>query len=160
VLNNTNIMKDICLDLATKLDRVGLLDNTFIANVQEHNKRGHESWNVPVVTFGSAGGVFKTGQYIDYRDFASGDDLVYSRFSFPHAQFLANVMLAMGLQRSEFESLQKRCSPRFAANSGYGVTDYNNAITNGAANGGAYAGHYNATWQGHDCSGWLPAITP
>jgi hypothetical protein len=155
VLNNTNIMKDICLDLATKLDQVGQLDNTLIACVQEHNKRGHESWNVPVITFGSAGGVIKTGQYLDYRDFSSGDDLVFSRFSFPHAQFLANVMLAMGLQKSEFESLQKHCSSRFAANSGYGVTEFNNATTNA----GVFDGHYDSSWQGHDCSGWLPGLT-
>ncbi len=149
-------MKDICnLDLATKMDKVGLLDNALIACVQEHSKRGHQSWNTPTITFGSAGGVFKTGQYIDYRDMSNEDDLGFTRFGWPHAQFLANILMAMGLDRTDFEPLNKKWSPRFVASSGYGVTDYNNSITNA----GVFDNHYGPAWQGHDLSGWLPAIT-
>jgi hypothetical protein len=62
VNNNRGIMKDIALDLAKKLDANHLLDDSFVVVANEHNKRGHESWNTPVITFGSAGGTFKTGQ--------------------------------------------------------------------------------------------------
>ncbi len=151
VEHNRSLYKDLCLDLATKLDSVGLLDSTFIACVQEHNKRGHESWNVPIVTFGSAGGVFKTGQYLDYRDMANRDDLVYSRLGYPMNQFLSNVLLAMGLPKAEFEALNKSPNPLFKANSGYGVAAFD------PENGGRYEDHY-ANWSGHDLSDWLPMI--
>jgi hypothetical protein len=155
VLNNRNIMKDICLDLAQKLDQVNLLDTTLIACVQEHNKRGHESWNVPVITFGSAGGALKTGQYLDYRDLSDRDDLVFSRFGYPMAQFLANCLLAMDVPRTEFEPLNKKWSSRFVAATGYGCTEFNNQTTNA----GVFDNHYDSAWQGANLSDWLPGLT-
>ncbi len=120
VENNRNILKEICLDLATKLDANHLLDDTVIVCMQEHNKRGHESWNVPVITFGGAGGTFKTGQYIDYRDMGdtSRDDLVYSRFGFPTAQLLANILQSMGMPIAEYEALNRQPGPQFKSMSG------------------------------------------
>src|SRR5439155_16735142 len=125
--HNRSVMKDICLDLAKKLDANGILDSTLIACVQEHNKRGHESWNVPVITFGSAGGVLKTGQYLDYRNMTKRDDKVYSRFGYPINQLLANFLQAVDVPRSEFEALNKASNSLFKANSGYGVSRYNSA---------------------------------
>ncbi len=151
------VMKDMCLDLVQKLDNLEQLDNCLVACVQEHNKRGHESWNVPVITFGSAGGALKTDQYIDYRSIADRDDEVYSRFGYPMNQLYSNILMAMGMPASEFEALNK---PRadgagspFKAGSGYGV----NAIHPDAAADYSLGGHY-GSWSGHDLSDWLPAI--
>lgn len=149
------VMKDMCLDLAQKLDALEQLDDTLIVCIQEHNKRGHESWNVPAITFGSAGGVIKTDQYIDYRNIGDRDDQVFSRFGFPMNQLYASVLTAMGMPASEFEALNKSrsdgASSPFKAGSGYGV----NAIHPDAMfNMGA---HYES-WTGHDMSAFLPAL--
>jgi hypothetical protein len=152
VEHNRSIMRDMCLDLVTKLDAHGVLDNTLLACIQEHNRRGHESWNVPIITFGGAGGAIKTGQYLDYRDMANRDDRIYSRFGFPINQFLANAMMAMDVPPSQFEPLNKGSSSLFKAGSGYGVARFN------PQDGGVFDDHYDAHWQGHDMSGWLPGL--
>jgi Protein of unknown function (DUF1552) len=155
VEQNHAVMKDMCLDLAVKLDQVEQLDNCLIACVQEHNKRGHESWNVPVITFGSAGGAFKTDQYVDYRNIGDRDDREFSRFGYPMNQLYANILMAMGMPVSDFEALNKSredgAPSPFKAGSGYGI----NAIHPDAVfNMGS---HYES-WTGHDMSGWLPQI--
>jgi len=108
-----------------KLDANALLDNTLIACIHEHGKRGHESWNVPVITFGSAGGVLKTGQYIDYRNMTKRDDQVFTRFGYPINQFLANALTALGVPKDQFEPLNKGPSTIFRASSGYGTSRFN-----------------------------------
>jgi hypothetical protein len=148
------VMKDMCLDLATKLDQVGQLDNSLIVCIQEHSKRGHESWNIPVVTFGSAGGAFTTNQYVDYRNIADRDDQEFTRFGFPMNQLYANILQAMGMQASEYEALNKTrgdaAGAPFKANSGYGIPVIHPDATQMAS---AYKG-----WTGHDMSGPLPLI--
>lgn len=151
-----SVMKDMCLDLVKKLDQVGQLDSTLVLCIQEHNKRGHESWNVPAIAFGSAGGVLKTDQYIDYRNIADRDDQVYSRFGFPMNQLYANALMSMGMPASEFEPLNKDRSDGartpFKKGSGYGV----NAIhPDSEFNMGP---HYDAWTPGHDLSSWLPLL--
>jgi hypothetical protein len=148
---NRKLIKGVCLDLATKLDAQGLLDNTVLVWLMEHNKRGHEAWNVPAITFGSAGGVFKTGQYLDYRNMQQRDDKQFSRFGYPHNQLLANILTSMGMDKSEYEPLNKASSSVFKANSGYGVSYYNTAASS------QISGNYNS-WTGHDLSDWLPNI--
>jgi hypothetical protein len=154
VEQSRSVMKDMCLDLATKLDQVNQLDNALIVCIQEHNKRGHEAWNVPVVTFGSAGGTFKTGQYVDYRNIADRDDIVFSRFGFPMNQLYANILTSMGMTPADFEPLNKTRSDAtspFKTNSGYGVpVIHPDAMSNMGA-------HYQG-WTGHDMSGPLPVI--
>lgn len=57
------------------------------------------SQGIPLVTMGSAGGFFKTGQLIDFRRATSdprGHGITYN-------QWLAIVLQSMGLARSEFE---------------------------------------------------------
>jgi len=148
------VMKDQCLDLAKKLEDLEQLDNCLIVAIQEHNKRGHESWNVPAICFGSAGGVLKTDQYIDYRYIAERDDEVYSRFGFPLNQLYATILRAMGMPVAEFEALnQQRAdgSRPFKAKSGYGIDSIHpDAEFN-------MGGHYQG-WTGHDMSAWLPRI--
>jgi uncharacterized protein DUF1552 len=151
---NRSVLKDMVLDLAKKLDDVEQLDNSLIVGIQEHNKRGHESWNVPAIMMGSAGGTFATDQYVDYRNIADRDDFEYSRFGFPMNQLYANVLRAMGMTPSQFEALnQSRAdgSMPFKANSGYGICQIHpDAEFN-------MGGHYQS-WNGHDMSAWLPLI--
>jgi len=158
---NGLIMKVMCLDLAKKLDALELLDDSLIVCIQEHNKRGHEAFNVPVITFGSAGGAFKTNQYVDYRYIGNPDmdcdDYGTSRYGFPMQQLYANILLAMGVPAEEFEALNKPRSDGatgpFQPGSGYGMNlihDYN---------GPRMLKHYSKSWwNGYDLSGWLPLI--
>jgi hypothetical protein len=152
VEHNRSIMKEMCLDLATKLDANGLLDSTLIACVQEHNKRGHESWNVPIIAFGSAGGLLRTGQYLDYRDMSQRDDRVYSRFGYPINQFLANALVASGVPREEFEPLNKAPNSLFKPYSGYGVSRFN------PQPGMDVFSDHMQNWNGVDLTDWLPGI--
>ncbi len=148
------VMKDMMLDLAQKLDDVEQLDNSLIVCIQEHNKRGHESWNVPVVAMGSAGGTFVTDQYVDFRNIGDRDDQVFSRFGYPMNQLYANILRAMGMPVAEFEALNKQRadgSRPFKPLSGYGV----DAIHPDAE---FNMGNHYASWSGHDMSDWLPQI--
>ena len=156
VEQSRQVMKDMCLDLVQKLDAVEQLDNTLMVCIQEHNKRGHESWNVPVIAFGSAGGVLKTDQYIDLRNIADRDDLVYSRFGYPMNQLYSNVLMAMGMTPADFEPLNKSRADGlapFKANSGYGIPQIHPDASESYSLGGHYGG-----WSGHDMSSWLPLI--
>lgn len=151
VEHNRSIMNDMFLDLIKKLDQVGLLDSSLVAVVQEHSKRGHQSWNVPVITAGSAGGVIKTGQYIDYRDLNSGDDKENVRFGFPANQLISNLLQAVDVTPAEYETYNKSGSidPVFAANSGYGAARFLDD---------AGKDHYKGGWVGHNLSSWLPLL--
>jgi hypothetical protein len=161
--DNRHVMKDICLDLALKLDAIkpdgvhSLLDNSLIMCVQEHSKRGHEAWNVPVITFGSAGGVLKTGQYLDYRNFGSGrDDQIYTRLGFPINQLWANALQACGVPPSEYEALNSVADPNFQI--GNRLTGYGSSNFCGD-NAWYLTDSYQSGWAGHDLSAWLPFIT-
>jgi hypothetical protein len=164
--HNNDVLRLQCLDLAKKLDAIkpdgvtSLLDNSLIMWLQEHSKRGHESWNVPVITWGSAGGAIKTGQYIDYRDVQSTyrDDRVFTRFGFPINQLWANIMKAVGVPPSEFEAYNKMTAthPYFVVNgrlTGYGATA-------GGDPAHDLMKYYSEGWKNHDLSGWLPFFTP
>jgi hypothetical protein len=154
-------MKVLALDLAKKLDALGLLDNALIAVVQEHSKRGHQAWNVPVITFGSAGGLLKTNQYVDYRNIewqgcqgGACDDLDITRWGFPMNQVYANILRAMGMQPSDFEPLNKPRSDvvaPFKANSGYGIPGVDPDYA-------PYTHYDKGAWNGYDMSAWLPRV--
>lgn len=64
----------VIVPLAAKLDAVkdatgtSLLDRTLLYWTHEHGVFSHAQENIPVVTFGSAGGAIRTGQHLDYRD--------------------------------------------------------------------------------------------
>ena len=154
VEQNRVVLKTMCLDLVRKLDGIGQLDNSLVALIYEHNKRGHESWNVPAITFGSAGGIFKTGQYVDYRNLNTGDDAVFSRLGYPINQLLANMLQASGVPPAEYEALNKSAfsSSLFAPRSGYSVSRIHpDAVSK-------FSSNYSSRWQGHNLSDWLPLI--
>jgi hypothetical protein len=104
------------LDLAAKLDveeapGMTYLDNSLLVWTQESGQSSHDSISVPIVTFGSAAGYFKTGQYVDYRRNGHEDSLMYNqRGSVPplylgvlYSQWLATVLQSMGIAPEEYE---------------------------------------------------------
>jgi len=104
----------VMLDLAAKLDveeapGMTYLDNSLLVWTQESGQSSHDAVSIPTVTFGSAAGYFKTGQYIDYRRVGNEDSTFNVRGVDPmylgvtYNQWLATVLQSMGIQPSEFE---------------------------------------------------------
>jgi hypothetical protein len=113
----------VFLDAATKLDieeapGVTYLDNTLLVWSQECCMSTHDSGSIPVVTMGSAAGYFKTGLLADYRKINDANSKFDPKagnviwLGLLYNQWLANVLLAMGVPPSEFELWQHK---------GYGV---------------------------------------
>ncbi|CAN7255365.1 DUF1552 domain-containing protein [Rhizobacter sp. LjRoot28] len=107
------------LDLARKMDAVRtadgstLLDKALIASGHELGSGGspgnHHNRCIPVVTFGSAGGFFKTGQSLDYRDMNSflwsispTSPRWYSGLTYN--QWMGMVLRAMGLSPADYSA--------------------------------------------------------
>jgi hypothetical protein len=157
------ILKSCCLDLVKKLDQAGQLDKSLVVWVQEHSRRGHYSLDFPVITFGSAGGVFKTGQYVDYRRLGASNEAMWNSYSYgyPHAQFLANCLRAVDVPIAEYEALNKAeyTDPIFKSRSGYSSTimEYFDKDTGTSKPNGNIKAAY-SNWTGHDLSSWLPLI--
>ncbi|MBC8067706.1 MAG: DUF1552 domain-containing protein [Deltaproteobacteria bacterium] len=108
--------EDVFLDLAHKLDAVDegsgptLLDNSLMMWSQESGLYTHESVSQPVITFGSAAGFLKTGQYTDYRNLADdgmsgwggGNQTLYPGLCYN--QWLGTALRAVGVPPTEYES--------------------------------------------------------
>jgi hypothetical protein len=102
----------VMVDLARKLDvddGTGrtLLDNSLLVWTQESGNRTHDSQSIPIITFGSAGGFLRTGQYVDYRNLTrvfSTDEAERRWPGLTYNQWLGTVLQAMGLQRQEYEA--------------------------------------------------------
>lgn len=104
------------LDLARKLDRVTtadgrtLFDKSLIASGHELGSGGHPGHHhnrcIPIVTLGNAGGFFKTGLSVDYRDLTgfswSSDPHWYSGLLYN--QWMAMVLRSMGLPTSDYST--------------------------------------------------------
>lgn len=108
------VFEGIFLDLAAKLDieeapGMTYLDNSLLVWSQECGMSTHDSVTIPVVTFGSAAGYFKTGLLADYRrlnnpssafdPMAGGTQYLGLLYN----QWLATVLQAMGVPPSDFE---------------------------------------------------------
>jgi hypothetical protein len=101
------------LDLAAKLDveeapGTSYLDNSLLQWSQESGQYTHDSPSIPVITFGSAAGFFKTGLYLDYRNQTTFGRLVYYGKSneytgLTYSRWLGTVLQAMGLPPGEYE---------------------------------------------------------
>jgi hypothetical protein len=101
------------LDLAVKLDveeapGVTYLDNTLVMWSQESGVVTHDSPSIPVVTFGSAAGYFRTGQFVDYRRQTPEGRLMqsgkwYEYVGLTYNRWLGTVLQSMGLPRTEYE---------------------------------------------------------
>jgi hypothetical protein len=118
------VFEQVFVYLAAKLDSLvdvdgrSVLDNTLMVWSQECCMSTHDSYAIPVVTFGSAGGYFKTGIYCDYRNMGETAAQIqpnsqyvpgYSTYlGLLYAQWLANVLQSMGISPSEFELWQDK----------------------------------------------------
>ena len=108
------VFEGIFLDLAAKLDieeapGMTYLDNSLLVWSQECGMSTHDSVTIPVVTFGSAAGYFKTGLLADYRRIGNPNSTFdpmaggTQYLGLLYNQFLATVLQAMGVAPSEFE---------------------------------------------------------
>ncbi|MBY0385454.1 DUF1552 domain-containing protein, partial [bacterium] len=82
-----------------------VLDNSTILITNELGDwtTGHKTLSMPVITFGSGGGFFKTGQYVDYDQRNYPNPNLFSRLpGRPFKQLLQSIMLSMGVPRSEY----------------------------------------------------------
>jgi hypothetical protein len=120
----------IVTSIVSKLDAVSadgqsgsLLDNGLVMWSQECGRITHQHSNIGLVTFGSLGGFFNTGNFVDYTNYdnmglrRSSDSS--SRPGIPIPRFWANVIQGFGFTPAEFERNGK---------SGYGDStrlDYN-----------------------------------
>jgi hypothetical protein len=133
--------ESVMLDLATKMDAVKtadgrtLLDKALIASGMELGSGGdpgnHHNRCIPVATIGNAGGFFKTGLSVDYRDLTS-----FSWSSNPHwysgllyNQWMGMVLRAMGLQPGDYSTN----NGAFGYPSVKGPNDHSDAIWAAAA---------------------------
>jgi hypothetical protein len=109
-----SLFSNVFADLAAQLDveeapGVTYLDNSLLVWSQESGMETHGSISIPVVTFGSAAGYFKTGQFVDYRrvgDPASEFDPGAGGTQYLgvlYNQWLATVLQSMGVPPAEFE---------------------------------------------------------
>lgn len=98
------------LKLAKSLDATAdpsgqgtLLDNSllFFTNELGDWTTGHSTFNMPALTFGSCGGYFRTGNYVDYRQ-KPLKEFAYYYPGRPYKQLLQSMMLAMGVTKSEY----------------------------------------------------------
>jgi len=108
------VFEGIFLDLAAKLDieeapGMTYLDNSLLVWSQECGMSTHDSVTIPVVTFGSAAGYFKTGLLADYRRIGNPsstyDPMAGNKqyLGLLYNQWLATVLQAMGVPPSDFE---------------------------------------------------------
>jgi hypothetical protein len=108
------IFEGVFLDMATKLDveeapGMTYLDNSLLVWSQECCMSTHDSVTIPVVTFGSAAGFFKTGVFADYRRLGNPDSTFDPgaggklTLGLLYNQFLATVLQSMGVPPTEFE---------------------------------------------------------
>ncbi|MEL7304839.1 MAG: DUF1552 domain-containing protein [Myxococcota bacterium] len=80
-----------------------LLDNSILFWTNELGAwtTAHSTLNIPAITFGSGGGYFKTGHYLDYRQLPLKKPKGYHNGR-PYKQLLQSVMRSMGVAKSEY----------------------------------------------------------
>jgi hypothetical protein len=111
--SHRNWFRYVLLDLAQKLDveeadGKTYLDNSLLMYTSEAGCRTHHPHDHAMVTIGGAGGWFATGRFHDYRNRsdlsrALPDDFLTQRPGVMYNQWLANALLAMGVDVEEWE---------------------------------------------------------
>lgn len=108
--SNQAQFESIVLNLAAQLNAIEdapgstVLDSTLLVWGQESGWSTHDSQDMNLITFGSANGHFKTGNYVDYRNLSPKSRMSNRQLGLNYRQFLANCLAAMDIPRSEFES--------------------------------------------------------
>ncbi|MBK7864947.1 MAG: DUF1552 domain-containing protein [Archangiaceae bacterium] len=113
------------LDATRDPDGSSLLDRTLLYFTQEHGTYGHCQQNIPVVTFGGAGGAVRTGLHVDYRDLTRqlpqhyDESIVTGRpyVGLTYHQLLGSMLQWLGVPRTEWGGPQNGGEPNHR---GYG----------------------------------------
>lgn len=145
----------VFLDLARKLDAIEepgggtLLDHSLLAWTQESGMITHDSYGIPIVTAGGAGGALQTGWFTDFRDQDVGwpagenDDPAgvaeMNRPGLYYNQWLGTALGAMGVPTAEYAAYSRDLTADYAGErpDGYGVV-YTSELTRR---------HYAQAWQ-------------
>ncbi|KNZ31911.1 MAG: hypothetical protein AD742_14025 [Methylibium sp. NZG] len=148
------------LDLANKLNAVSAagggtaLDQSLLVWTHESGNYTHDSTSVPIITFGSAGGALRTGQYLDYRNLNKGfGGTAVQMENRWHGllmhQWCGTMLQAMGIPKNGYENL--------AQNGGYPDFRYDQ-LPGWARYPGAEAPYPSAVWSATgDMLPWLRA---
>ena len=72
------------LQAARGEDFLKVLDNSYLTWTQESGESTHNSRSIPVITFGSGAGFYKTGVYADYRYYDGSTTTTPGRISTTH----------------------------------------------------------------------------
>ncbi len=126
---NQMVFEHVLLDLAYKLDVeeapcCNVLDSSLVQWTQESGSVTHDALSLPLVTFGGAGGAISTGNYCDYVKRTDAGTVgawgsSIGQSGLLYSQWLAQVLQAMGVERSEFQDIAsngaagaKRATPK------------------------------------------------
>jgi hypothetical protein len=97
------------LDALKDADGSTVLDNSLIYWGHESGYSTHDPWCLPIIMAGKAGGYFKTGLFVDYRNQVPSSQNVVSDNPVPgnfsgliYPQFLATALYSMGIQPTEW----------------------------------------------------------
>ena len=126
------------LDAIEETPGTTFLDNSLVLRTDEHSFSTHCDTNMYFLGAGSAGGFFANDKYIDFRD-QNATAAQYIRGNKPgflYNQLLANILLAMGISPTEFESYN------LAGQKGYGDHSFA-SDSNGIAREARYTTHMN-----------------
>ena len=95
-------------------DEGTLLDASLVQITQQCGPNTHDQFELPIITAGGAGGFFKTGQYLDYRnrDVVQQSDVDWQGMpngarktnrGLLYPQWLGTVLQSMGLSPDEYK---------------------------------------------------------
>jgi hypothetical protein len=99
----TKVVLDMARRLEAMVEGTGTaLDRALLCWHDEHGHISHSAISIPAITFGSAGGFLKTGNYCDYRN-QNGASVESDKPGLTYPQFWGTVLQAMGVPRSEYQ---------------------------------------------------------
>jgi hypothetical protein len=123
----------VVLDMARRLESLvegsgTALDRALLCWQDEHGTISHSSISVPAITFGSAGGFLKTGNYCDYRNQA-GASIESDKAGLPYQQHWGTILQAMGVAHSEYQEPDHNgYGKRLNGGNGYSGTLWSDAV--------------------------------
>ncbi len=114
------VFRHVFVDLIAKLDVDAgqgrtILDDSLVQWTQECGPESHMSISLPVITAGSAGGFFRTGMFVDYRNMTTPaarlgmnvteriGDVPAKYAGLLYQSWLGTALAAMGIPRADWE---------------------------------------------------------
>ncbi len=112
---NQTFFSGVFAEFARKLDAISmgdgttLLDASLISWAHESGSNSHYGTGLPLITFGSARGALKTGQYLDFRNLNKQLPKTATREASWHGlawhQWLGTALQAVGVPKTEYTGL-------------------------------------------------------